>query len=644
MKLGYHNGIFYDENEKPANWWYDDGSDWYYFKDGKKLTGEGIDSNGKHQFKNGKYLQGYKSNIFYQDGNPCNWWADDGKAWYFFKDGKKLTGEGTDANGKHKFKNGKYLTGYLENIFYEDGDLCNWWCDDGKDWFFFKDGKKLTGFAVDSNGKRYFVNGKYANGIYDGKLYKDGVSSKGKVYVNGIFYDENEKPANWWYDDGEAWYFFKDGKKLTGEGTDANGKHKFKNGKYLTGYLENIFYEDGDLCNWWCDDGKDWFFFKDGKKLTGFAVDSNGKRYFVNGKYANGIYDGKLYKDGVSSKGKVYVNGIFYDENEKPANWWYDDGEAWYFFKDGKKLTGEGTDANGSHYFANGKYANGIYNGKLYKDGAESEGKVYVNGIFYDENKKPANWWYDDGTDWFYFKDGKKLTGEGTDASGSYYFANGKYANGVYNGTFYADGKEVSTVPESAMIYDNLYAYDFDKYTYYTGCWLLSASSGLYSKGVEIDPDHLLALLPKTANPTTGVMGDPHLHGYMGVFPAAYPTALVPTLKTLLPTVQNITGFSIDAIKFELSRGNTVQVWFSRVEPTTMEDGDETFEVSRDYHSILLRGYDENGFYCLESAYGNTTSSFVPYNSTHWRYDHFIDGYNRFGKKAIVYRLSLIHI
>ena len=147
MKLGYHNGIFYDENEKPANWWYDDGSDWYYFKDGKKLTGEGIDSNGKHQFKNGKYLQGYKSNIFYQDGNPCNWWADDGKAWYFFKDGKKLTGEGTDANGKHKFKNGKYLTGYLENIFYEDGDLCNWWCDDGKDWFFFKDGKKTNRFC-----------------------------------------------------------------------------------------------------------------------------------------------------------------------------------------------------------------------------------------------------------------------------------------------------------------------------------------------------------------------------------------------------------------------------------------------------------------------------------------------------------------
>ena len=226
MKLGYHNGIFYDENEKPANWWY-----------------------------------------------------DDGESWYFFKDGKKLTGEGTDANGKHKFKNGKYLTGYLENIFYEDGDLCNWWCDDGKDWFFFKDGKKLTGFAVDSNGKRYFVNGKYANGMYDGKLYKDGAESEGKVYVNGIFYDENERAANWWYDDGEAWYFFKDGKKLTGEGTAGNGKHKFKNGKYLTGYLENIFYEDGDLCNWWCDDGKDWFFFKDGKKLTGFAVDSNAVSY-----------------------------------------------------------------------------------------------------------------------------------------------------------------------------------------------------------------------------------------------------------------------------------------------------------------------------------------------------------------------------
>jgi len=59
------------------------------------------------------------------------------------------------------------------------------------------------------------------------------------------------------------------------------------------------------------------YYFKDGKKFTGNGVDGNGKRLFDNGKYANGIYEGKLYKDGVVSKGKVYAKGIFYDENRK---------------------------------------------------------------------------------------------------------------------------------------------------------------------------------------------------------------------------------------------------------------------------------------------------------------------------------------
>ncbi|KXB47555.1 hypothetical protein HMPREF3188_00499, partial [Tissierellia bacterium KA00581] len=118
-------------------------------------------------------------------------------------------------------------------------------------------------------------------------LAKDNVKSLAatNAYENGIFYDENKKPANWWYDDGKAWYFFKNGKKLTGEGIDSNGKHQFKNGKYLQGYLNNLFYADGNLANWWYDDGNAWYYFKDGKKLTGYAVDGNGKRYFVNGKY-----------------------------------------------------------------------------------------------------------------------------------------------------------------------------------------------------------------------------------------------------------------------------------------------------------------------------------------------------------------------
>ncbi|MBD5060925.1 hypothetical protein GUF29_10735, partial [Xanthomonas citri pv. citri] len=84
------------------------------------------------------------------------------------------------------------------------------------------------------------------------------------------YYDKG-KAANWWYDDGKDWYFFQNGKKHTGEGKDNAGKHYFANGKYANGYQNGIYYAKGKAANWWYDDGKDWFYFKDGKKFTGIA-------------------------------------------------------------------------------------------------------------------------------------------------------------------------------------------------------------------------------------------------------------------------------------------------------------------------------------------------------------------------------------
>ena len=120
-------------------------------------------------------------------------------------------------------------------------------------------------------------------------------------------------------------------------GKPSDGKEEDK-----TGYDKGIFYDNGKLANWWYDDGQDWYFFQNGKKHTGEGKDNAGNHYFVNGKYANG-----------------YQNGTYYVEG-KAANWWYDDGTAWYFFQNGKKYTGEGKDNEGYHYFVNGKYENNV--------------------------------------------------------------------------------------------------------------------------------------------------------------------------------------------------------------------------------------------------------------------------------------------
>ena len=242
----------------------------------------------------------YRGSIFYHNNKPVNWWYNDGTNWYFFQNGKKLTGYGKDNAGVRYFANGKGA---------------NWWYNDGQSWYFFQNGKKLTGYGKDSAGAHYFVNGKYANGKIGNKEYRDGkeISVENKVqtrgYTNGVYYVDS-KAANWWYNDGQAWYFFQNGKKLTGYGKDNAGVRYFANGK---------------AANWWYDDGTGWYFFQNGKKYTGYGKDNAGIHYFANGKY---------------------------------ANWWYSDGQDWYFFQNGKKFTGYGKDNAGAHYFANGKYVN----------------------------------------------------------------------------------------------------------------------------------------------------------------------------------------------------------------------------------------------------------------------------------------------
>ena len=275
------------------------------------------------------------------------------------------------------------------------------WVQSGSSWYYYHQGQLVKNAWV----------GSYWLGT-DGKLVTNAWVDNGRYYVgaNGIW-DKNAKK--------------KEVSKPTVSGVPTRG------------YANGVYYVDSKPANWWYSDGSDWYYFQNGRKLTGTGQDNAGAHYFVNGKYANGKIGNKEYRDGkeVSVENKVptrgYANGVYYVDS-KLANWWYDDGEAWYFFQNGKKLTGYGKDNAGTHYFVNGKYANGKIGNKEYRDGEEisAENKVptrgYANGVYYVDSK-PANWWYDDGNDWYFFQNGKKLTGTGKDSAGTHYFVNGKY-------------------------------------------------------------------------------------------------------------------------------------------------------------------------------------------------------------------------
>ena len=210
-----------------AQGWVQSGSSWYFYYQGKIVKNAWV----------GSYWLG-------ADGKMVtNTWVDNGR---YYVGANGLWDKNAKKQVLPKSVGNKVPTrGYANGVYYVDSKPANWWYDDGQDWYFFQNGKKLTGYGKDNAGTHYFVNGKYANGKIGNKEYRDGeeISAENKVptrgYANGVYYVDS-KPANWWYDDGKDWYFFQNGKKLTGYGKDNAGTHYFVNGKYQQTNLQKV--------------------------------------------------------------------------------------------------------------------------------------------------------------------------------------------------------------------------------------------------------------------------------------------------------------------------------------------------------------------------------------------------------------------
>ena len=446
-------------HEQPVDGYY-----YLFYKDGVRLTGMGTDADGEHLFINGVLAQGIQSyngiDLLYENGNPVTGYRDgkyyasgyiangwvrhnepiDGKYYLFYKDGVRLTGKGIDAkNEEHYYVNGLLAQGVYEydgaKRLFVNGDVINGWHFhqqpvDGKYYLFYKDGLRLTGIGTDGNGEHLFINGILAQGMQNYKdeyrLYEDGNLvtgfKDGKYYVSGYL-------ANGWVRhnepiDGKYYLFYKDGLRLTGMGTDADGEHLFINGVLaeglqninsvnlfyekgnpLTGFRDGKYYVSGYLTNGWMRhnepiDGHYYYFYKDGIRLTGIGKDANGEHLFINGLLAQGYnyHAGQYqyYKDGNvvdMHNEKYYINGVL-------ANGWVRhnepiDGKYYLFYKDGVRLTGKGIDANGDErLYLNGILAQGLqtYGGeqRLYKDGEYATG--WINGV-YALNGYYANGW-----------------------------------------------------------------------------------------------------------------------------------------------------------------------------------------------------------------------------------------------------------
>ncbi len=391
------------------------------YTDGLLFNGLNI-SDGK-VYSNGELHTGEFEDKYYSNGELCNGLYTDGKV---YSNGLLFSGLYTDGK---IYSNGELLTGeYTDGKIYQAGLLLTGEYTDG---LYYKNGEKFTGRVngtLYENGERFtgeytdgkvYVNGKILTGVYNDKYYNNGtLLSSGRREVDGKLYSIAEGVMtlfsginqNKYYENGELYtgittvnaklYSIESGVMTLYDG-EYDGK------QYLNGVLKNGIYDDK--------------LYSEGVLFSG--VFTNGKLY-ENGVLVNGVRDDKLYENGVlftglnTSDGKVYVDGVLLTGT-------YTDGKM---YVNGGLFTGE----IGDKLYKDGVLFDGVHDdGKKYKDGvlltgADSEGKMYVDGLIltgtYTDGK-----YYENGELFSGLKDGKLykngLLFTGTDSEGNEYNA-----------------------------------------------------------------------------------------------------------------------------------------------------------------------------------------------------------------------------
>ena len=431
----YYYGPSYHKKE----WQLIDGN-WYYFKDGYRLTGyhrvkvQGDVQNWKwHHFAEDGILQGIANGLCVDSNGDLRYIVEgtsmtglrlvEGDYYFFLATGEAIRGE----------------TYYA----YETN------CDLPKDTYTFgEDGKAINGIVELDDGFYYYVNGRagkeYGLVEVDGNYYF--ALQNGKLIANQSYYawatncdlptgtyyfDAEGKLANGVMETADGYYYFVDGKADSVYGLfEYDGDYFFalKNGKLIT---RQVYYAFKTNCDLPVDNYE---FGADGKMLQGIVEKDGSYYYYTNGKtgavYGLFEYEGEYYF--ALMNGQLITSQFYY---------------AWKtvcdlsvgnyeFGADGKVLSGIIELADGYYYYTNGKagreYGLVNINGDYYF--VMMDGKIITDQSYYAWKTVcdlPADT-YEFGTD------GKMLQGIVEKDDGYYYYVNGK-AGRVY-GLFLLDG------------------------------------------------------------------------------------------------------------------------------------------------------------------------------------------------------------
>ena len=385
--------------------------------------------------KTGFYYDGkgmaYFDNSGFQAKNAFIKYA--GNYYYFDKEGYMLTGR-QDIDGKSYFflPNGIQLR---DSIYQQDGKYYYFgsFGEQYKDGYFVFDVPKEGTSETEAKFRYFSPTGEMAVGLTyagGGLQYFDenGFQAKGTKYVTPdgklYFFDKNSGNAytNRWAEIDGIWYEFND-----------QGYAQAKKGEFYTTDGSTWFYRDAagkNVTGALTLDGHEYYFRANGAQVKGDFVTENGKisyytvdnGYKVKDKFFE--VNGKWYhadKDGNLATGRQTIDHLNYyfnaDGSQVKSDFFtLDGGKTWYYAKDnGEIVTGAYSIGGKNYYFK--------------EDGSQVKGDFVKNAdgslSYYDKDsgERLNNRFLTTGNNvWYYFKDGKAVTGRQNIDGKEYYF------------------------------------------------------------------------------------------------------------------------------------------------------------------------------------------------------------------------------
>ena len=445
-----------------ANGWQSIGKDWYYFdtKTDDAISGKHKIGGVNYEFEaNGKLKSGVWVNVFVgyryyygPDYYRTKWQEIDGN-WYYFRNGVRVTGQAlvtaldnTGVRRWYDFGENGASQGLITGIVNDNGEL--YWCEDGRtkeiglfcyngDYYYSHiSGKLITN-------QRYYAwliheSSELPKGHYDfgpdGKMLgiteETGIS--GIVEKDGVlYYYENGKPTEKGLFKYEGAYYYS---RYNGALVVNERYYAYKvdaSSELPVGHYE--FGADGRMLNGIVDKNGTLYYYENGVGVEKGLFFLDGYHYFAK---SNGVLatNEKYYAWKLDSGAKLPSDHYYFDENGRLLyEGIFKIGEELYYFENGKPVEKGLFKYEGAYYYS--RYNGSIIVGaKHYASKIDASSELGVGHYEFGADGKMLNGIVDKNGTLYYYENGNPKEKFLFKYEGAYYYSR-------YNGALVVDGK-----------------------------------------------------------------------------------------------------------------------------------------------------------------------------------------------------------